>query len=108
MRRMSCRIALGRFALGAGIVVWAAASGLAAGAIDPRGPIDYPGMKVAVDDRAFRRPDIVSATSAKSRRPGRRSGSGWRDRQDAPVAMFRKEITLAESPTRSGPGSPPT
>ena len=79
-----------------GLVALAATFALAAETIDPRGPIEYPGMKAAVDGRACRRRATHSATSAEShavagqvdlaRREGSRRG------------LFRKEITLAVRP----------
>ena len=96
--------------LTAGLALHLAAFALAAEMIDPRGPVDYPGMKAAADRQGVRAraawrvrlesPMYItrSATSAGSRRRGRRRWIWLGGEQDAAVGTFRKEITLAETP----------
>ena len=71
---------------------------LAAGNIDPRGPVDYPEMKVTVNAQG------VQARSYQFQDDGAKP-SPWQAHwiwlggdSSAPVAMFRKEITLAAAP----------
>jgi hypothetical protein len=73
-------------------------TGAAAAAVDPRGPIEYPGMKVLADQQGVQTPDFLFRNGCQKPAPWQAKWIWTSQRSSAPVAMFRKEIALAEVP----------
>ena len=69
-------------------------------AMDPRGPVEYPGMKPVVDEQSVQVRDY--AFRNECRKPSLWQARWiWLGGDPTPaVAMFRKKITLAEAPKR--------
>jgi alpha-L-rhamnosidase len=84
--------------LAAGFFLLAIISGQALGKVDPRGPVEYPGMHVTVDTQG------VLARGYQFQNDGAKPSPWsahwiWLDGDaSATAGMFRKEITLAEAP----------
>jgi hypothetical protein len=65
--------------------------------VDPRGPVAYPGMTVAVDAQGVRAPGYDFHPAGP--KPGPWQGRWiWTGDGNPPVAMFRKEVDLAGAP----------
>ena len=81
-----------------GLLALAATFALAAETVDPRGPVEYPGMKAAADQQGVQRglhlPQRVPKPS-----PWQAKWIWLGGDQNAAVATFRKEVTLAAAPT---------
>jgi len=77
-----------------------AVRGLGAAAMDPRGPVEYPGMKPVVDEQGVQVRDYAFRNECRKPSPWQARWI-WLGGDPTPaVAMFRKEITLAEAPKR--------
>jgi len=69
-------------------------------AMDPRGPVEYPGMKPVVDEQGVQVRDYAFRNECRKPSPWQARWI-WLGGDPTPaVAMFRKEITLAEAPKR--------
>ena len=85
-----------------------------AGAIDPRGPIEYRDMKTVVDREGVHSPGYRFQKHCQKPSPWQAKwiwlGDGPQGQgSSAPVGMFRKQITLAEAPAEGRRvGSRPT
>jgi lysophospholipase L1-like esterase len=68
--------------------------------MDPRGPVEYPGMKPTVDEQGVQVKGYDFRNECLKPSPWQASWI-WLDAERSPVvAMFRKEVTLAETPAR--------
>lgn len=69
-------------------------------AADPRGPIEYPGINVVVDEQGAHAPGYAFVNHGP--KPSAWQGRWiWLDAQaSTQVGMLRKEVTLAQAPTR--------
>jgi hypothetical protein len=68
-------------------------------ALDPRGPIEYPEMNVVTDSQGIHTRGYEFLNECEKPSPWLASWIWMEGAFPAPVAMFRKQITLADSPT---------
>jgi alpha-L-rhamnosidase len=71
-----------------------------AGEADPRGPIEYPGMKVVADKTGVHAPGYPFMNNTRKPDPWQAEWIRMRDGTKSTTAMFRKEITLDAVPAR--------
>ena len=81
-----------------GLLCLAAAFALAAQTIDPRGPIEYPGMKAAADAEGVQAPGYTFRDECQKPSPWQAKWIWLSQGENEPVAIFRKEVTFAGSP----------
>ena len=81
-----------------GLAAVAATFPLAAEVNDPRGPVEYPGMKAAADGQGVQARGYSFRNECRKPSPWQARWIWLEGEQDAAVGMFRKEITLTESP----------
>ena len=81
-----------------GLAALAATFALAADRVDPRGPIEYPGMKAAADEQGVQAPGYAFRNECRKPSPWQAKWIWLGGDQNAAVGTFRKEITLAEAP----------
>ena len=68
--------------------------------MDPRGPVEYPGMKPTVDEQGVQAKGYDFRNECLKPSPWQARWI-WLSGEHSPaVAMFRKEVTLAETPAR--------
>ncbi|MEI7835235.1 MAG: alpha-L-rhamnosidase N-terminal domain-containing protein, partial [Planctomycetota bacterium] len=66
---------------------------------DPRGPIEYPGMKAVVDQQGANVPDYAFVNHGPKPSPWLARWIWLEGQAPTQVGMLRKEVTLAEAPT---------
>lgn len=71
-----------------------------AGAPDPRGPIEYPGMSAVADSTGVQAPGYSFVNQTKKPHPWLASWIWMPVKAGSTTAMFRKEVTLEELPSR--------
>ncbi len=81
-----------------GLAALAATFAPAAETIDPRGPIEYPGMKAAADAQGVQAQGYTFRNECRKPSPWQAKWIWLGGNQNAAVATFRKEITLAAAP----------
>ncbi len=70
------------------------------GVVDPRGPVDYPGMKVVVNAAGVQAPGYVFTNGCAKPTPWQARWIGLAGDSRAPVELFRREVVLTEAPTK--------
>ena len=81
-----------------GLAALAATFALAAETIDPRGPVEYPGMKAAADEQGVQAQGYTFRNECRKPSPWQAKWIWLGGDQNAAVGTFRKEITLADGP----------
>ena len=81
-----------------GLAALAATFAPAAETIDPRGPVEYPGMKAAADAQGVQAQGYTFRNECRKPSPWQAEWIWLGGNQNAAVATFRKEITLAAAP----------
>ena len=76
------------------------ASASRAGEPDPRGPIEYPGMKAVADKTGVHAPGYSFVNNCKKPDPWQAKWIWMPNEDGSKTAMFRKEITLDELPAQ--------
>ena len=84
----------------AGCLLMAALSGQNVRAVDARGPIEYPDMKVIADGQGVQAPGYTFTNDCAKPSPWQAAWVWLDEGATAPVAMFRKEITLPAAPAK--------
>jgi len=84
--------------LGYGLAFFAATCAAVAAPIDPRGPIEYPGMGVVADAKGVQALDYTFHNDCQKPLPWRAQWIWIAGEQPAVAALFRKEVVLADSP----------
>ena len=83
-----------------GLAVLAATSAVMADTADPRGPIEYPGMKAVADEQGVQVRGYTFRNECNKPSPWQARWIWLSGAESPPVAIFHKEITLAEAPQR--------
>ena len=83
-----------------GVAAFAATRVVASESVDPRGPIAYPGMKPIANAQGAQTPGYTFANQCRKPTPWRAQWIWTGAAPSPPVALFRKEVTLAEAPTK--------
>jgi hypothetical protein len=81
-----------------GLVLLASIQGAVAVMVDPRGPIEYPRMQVLANEQGAQTPGFLFRDECQKPSPWQAKWIWTGQRFSAPVAMFRKEVTLGEMP----------
>ena len=76
--------------------VWAAGGG----PVDPRGPIEYPGMRVVADDQGVQAPGYGFRNDGQKASPWQAEWIWTEGKTASAATLFRKEVTLAEAPSQ--------
>jgi hypothetical protein len=81
-----------------GFALLVAISSALAATVDPRGPIEYPGMKAVVDEQGVQTPGFQFRNECQKPTPWQAQWI-WPGGGETPaVALFRKEVTLTAAP----------
>ena len=82
------------------LTLFEAGRALGVAAVDPRGPVDYPGLLPVVDGQGVQARDYVFRDACRKPAPWQARWIWLGQESPSPVAMFRKQVTLAEAPQR--------